>query len=153
MLSVNVITADNDLVELAADINRGLWDEANAMAEYSAAALAAYLARQDTVFLACYEIDNPQRTLVGIASSRIEIKPYGEERWLYIDEIDVCADHRRKGAGKAIMQKLLDIARESDCEEVWLGTELDNHPANALYQSLEPDAAEQFVGYTYELDE
>ena len=80
------------------------------------------------------------------------MKPYDHELWLYVDEVDVCADQRQKGAGKAIMNKLLDIAEDEECEEVWLGTEVDNVAANALYRSIDPDDIEQFVGYTWETD-
>jgi ribosomal protein S18 acetylase RimI-like enzyme len=83
----------------------------------------------------------------------MEIKPYDKERWLYVDEVDVCSEQRKKGAGKAIMRKLIEIAEDTGCDEVWLGTEVDNQPANALYRSLDPDEVEQFIGYTYETDE
>jgi ribosomal protein S18 acetylase RimI-like enzyme len=52
-----------------------------------------------------------------------------------------------------MMRELIAIARESGCQEVWLGTEVDNIPANALYKSLQPDEVEQFVGYSYYVDE
>jgi len=70
-----------------------------------------------------------------------------------VDELDVCANQRKRGAGTAIMQKLLEHAENAGCEEVWLGTEVDNTAANALYSSLNPDEVEQFIGYTYELDD
>ena len=65
----------------------------------------------------------------------------------------MCADQRKKGAGKAMMNKLIEIARAQGCEELWLGTEVDNSPANALYKSLDPDDVAQVVGYTFETDE
>jgi len=150
-MKVVVITQADDLQKLAQDINDATWDEANEISEYDGSALLAYLDRQDTLFVACYEED-VRNTLLGIASGRFEIKPYAHERWLYVDEVDVCADHRQKGVGKAIMQKLIKLAEEADCEEVWLATEVDNQPANALYLSLEPDDVASVVGYTYELE-
>ncbi len=89
---------------------------------------------------------------LGIASARLEIKPYDKMRWLYVDEVDVCADQRKKGAGKAIMRKLIEIARDTGCEEVWLGTEVDNQAVNALYRSLDPDDVAQVIGYAYKMD-
>ena len=151
-MKVVVITRNDDLQKLAQDINNAAWDEANEMSEYDGDALLAYLDRQDTLFAACYNGDS-RTTLLGIASGRFEIKPYARERWLYVDEVDVCADHRQKGVGRAIMQKLIALAEEADCEEVWLGTEVDNRPANALYLSLEPDDVASVVGYTYEMQE
>ncbi len=151
-MKVAVISREDDLQKLAQDINDAAWDEANEISQYDGGALLAYLDRQDTLFVACYEEDS-QNTLLGIASGRFEIKPYAHERWLYVDEVDVCANHRQKGVGKAIMQKLIEVAEEADCEEVWLGTEVDNQPANALYLSLEPDDVASVVGYTYEMQE
>ena len=153
MIDVIKVSKDDDLKQVVADINGGSWDADNDVSEYSEAALLAYLQRQDTVFVVAYERVEGKHTFLGMASGRLEIKPYDNEQWLYIDEVDVCVDQRKKGAGKAIMKKLLAIADEADCEEVWLGTEFDNDAANALYKSLEPDDIGQVVGYTYELDD
>jgi ribosomal protein S18 acetylase RimI-like enzyme len=150
MLIVKVVGKDDDLRQLVNEINSALWDEANDMSEYDAESLSEYLDHQGTVFLTCHEVVEGDRTLLGISSSRFEMKPYGRERWLYVDEVDVCADQRRKGAGKAMMKKLIEIAQAAECEEVWLGTEVNNCAANALYRSLNPDDVAQVVGYTYE---
>jgi aminoglycoside 6'-N-acetyltransferase I len=149
VISVTRITADADLEGLAAEINAATWDEANDIAEHDTSSLAAYLDRQDTVFVACHEWVDGDRILLGTASARVQIKPSEGERWLYIDEVDVCADQRRKGAGRAIMAELFDIAREAGCIEVWLGTEVDNDAANGLYRSLDPTEREEFVGYAW----
>ena len=57
---------------------------------------------------------------------------------------------RRKGVGRALMEHLLAMADSADCDEVWLGAEVGNAPAVALYRSLnaEEDAV---LGYTFEL--
>ena len=153
MIAVRVITLDDSLQQLVGEINQASWDDANEMSEFDVEELSAYLERQDTLFVACHDIGENDRTLLGIASSRLEIKPYEKSRWLYVDEVDVCADQRQKGAGKAIMRKLIEIANDNDCEEVWLGTEVDNQAANALYRSLDPDDVAQIIGYTYEIDD
>lgn len=144
-----MVTLESDIKKLVDDINQAQWDEGNEMVEYDVDSLTAYLHKQDTVFIACYESESEQSELMGIASGRIELKPYQMEYWLYVDEVDVCADQRQKGAGKRIMQYLLKIAEENRCEELWLGTEVDNVPANALYRSLEPGDVLEFIGYTY----
>ena len=149
MITVKHITPSDDLRSLVDEINRASWDDANDMAVYEIDALSAYLHCQDCIFVACHEVVATGRTLLGIASSRLELKPYENERWLYVDEVDVCVDQRRKGAGKAIMRKLIEVAKDAGCNEVWLGTEVDNDAANVLYRSLNPDSIEQFVGYTF----
>jgi ribosomal protein S18 acetylase RimI-like enzyme len=153
MIDVNIITPSDDLSKIVHEINHASWDRANEMSVYDVESLLTYLERQDTLFVICHDISSDPPTLLGIASSRIEIKPYGRELWLYVDEVDVCSDQRRKGAGKAIMQKLIEIAIEKRCEEVWLGAEVENMAANALYLSLEPDEVSQVVGYTFEINE
>ena len=111
-----------------------------------------YLDRQDTVFVACFEEARGNKVLLGMASSRIEIKPYNQELWFYVDEVDVCADQRQRGVGSAIMKRLFTLAEEAGCEELWLGTEVENKAANALYRALDPDDVDQVVGYTWETD-
>lgn len=151
MLVTERITPDHDLATLVTQINAACWDEANDMAAYSVNDLATYLECSDTVFVTCHRVDGPTRALAGIASGRLEIKPYAGERWLYVDEVDVCVDQRRIGAGKAMMEELFELAVEAGCVEVWLGTEADNQPANALYGSLDPSERETFVGYAWEI--
>src|ERR1044071_1119711 len=153
MIHVNIVTPSDDLRKIVHEINHASWDSANEMSVYDVESLSSYLERQDTLFVTCHDNSSDPPTLLGIASSRIEIKPYGKELWLYVDEVDVCSDQRRKGAGKAIMQKLMEIAKKKGCAEVWLGTEVENMAANALYRSLHPDAVSQVVGYTYEVHE
>ncbi len=150
---VRTITGEDNLPTLVAQINEASWDEANEMSVYEVEALSAYLERQDTIFIACHEAHAGGETLLGIASSRIEMKPYDKALWLYVDEVDVCTNHRQRGVGKLMMQKLLEIAEEQGCEELWLGTEFDNVPANALYESLSPDDIAKVIGYTFETDE
>lgn len=151
MIIAQRITSDHDISRLVTEINQARWDDGNDMTDYDLAGLSAHIDRQDTVFVACHQVDGTDRRLLGIASGRLELKPYGNERWLYVDEVDVAADQRRKGAGKAIMERLFDIAMQAGCVEVWLGTEVDNDPANALYASLHPTERETFVGYAWEI--
>ncbi len=152
MILVNRINVEDDIESLVAQINAAQWDERNEMGEYQADALKAYLQRADTLFIACYQCTGAENEFLGMASARLEMKPYDREMWLYVDEVDVCANHRRKGAASAMMNHLLEYAADHNCAELWLGTEADNTGAQQLYQSLEPDEVGQFVGYTYEVE-
>ena len=151
-MQVNVVSTEDNLKELVELINAAKWDDDNAISPYEVDALTAYLNRQDTVFVACFEEVLGKKTLLGMASSRIEMKPYNHELWFYVDEVDVCADQRQRGVGSSIMKKLLHLAEAAGCEELWLGTEVDNKAANALYKALDPDDVDQVVGYTWETD-
>ena len=153
MMTVKIISPSDDLIQIVDEINNASWDESNEISKYDAESLLSYLKRQDTLFVTCHLIQSGKSIFLGMASARLEIKPYDKQLWLYVDEVDVCADQRQKGAGKALMKKLIEIASLKGCEEVWLGAEVENIPANALYRSMEPDDVAQFVGYTYEIDE
>ena len=152
MIVVKSIKPSDDLTQLVNEINNASWDMSNEISEYDAESLFAYLERQDTLFVTCHNVCPEKTCLLGMASARFEMKPYKKEFWLYVDEVDVCADKRRKGVGKTIMNHLIELAFKKGCEEVWLGTELENIPANALYKSLNPDDITQVVGYSYETD-
>jgi ribosomal protein S18 acetylase RimI-like enzyme len=151
-LNTKLVTVEDNILALVEAINAVSWDDDNEMCAYNEEDLRFYLEQQHTVFVACYSEMTHGKTLVGIASARIEIKPYEKERWLYVDELDVCTDQRRKGVGKFMMQFLIDFAQEQGCDELWLGAEADNLPANALYRSLKPDDVGNVVGYTFETD-
>jgi aminoglycoside 6'-N-acetyltransferase I len=152
MVVVREITLSDDLGAVVTQINAATWDEANDMAEYRSDALRAYLGLPGTVFIVCHQSTGTESQFLGMASARLEMKPYDHEKWLYVDEIDVAVDQRRLGAGSAMMNYLLSYAADNDCTELWLGTEIDNQPARSLYQSLDPDESEAFVGFAYEID-
>ena len=152
-MEIRRYSASDKLDTLCEAINNASWDDANAMSRYDSSALRSYLMRDSNLFLACHDTSGGKDQLLGIASGAILLKPYGNEKWLYVDEVDVCADQRQRGVGKAMMQSLLEIAENEGCEELWLGTEEDNVPALALYRSLEPDSEEAVRGFTYETDE
>ncbi|MBB6465768.1 aminoglycoside 6'-N-acetyltransferase I [Aminobacter lissarensis] len=72
---------------------------------------------------------------------------------LYVDELGVSPAWQRRGIANRLMDALFAAGREAGCEEAWLGTELDNIPARALYERRkEPvEPAETFVMYVYDL--
>lgn len=146
-LNIHRLEVSDDLARLADQIESAHWDDANEMGDYSIASLAAFTADPTRVFLAARQADQ----LVGVASANIQLKPYENERWLYVDEVDVVPRYRRQGVGKAMMQELLRIAEANDCVEMWLGTEQDNASALALYKSMGPDEVEPFVGFTWQI--
>jgi len=152
-LEAKLISLDDDLQILVDQINSGQWDEVNELETYSADALHAYLQLKDTVFVACYVVENEQPTFAGMASARLEQKPYDFSKWLYVDEVDTCSNMRKQGVGTALMNKLIEYADANDCDEVWLGADKDNTDANTFYVSLKPDSIDPVVGYTFELED
>jgi ribosomal protein S18 acetylase RimI-like enzyme len=144
-LTVRRITVSDDMDLLAGDINAAEWDDENDMGDYSAGSLAAFVADKHRVLV----VARCAGQLAGIASAAVQLKPYENQFWLYVDEVDVAVNYRKQGVGKAMMSELLRIGDKHDCTELWLGTEQDNGPAMKLYQSLDPDETEPFVGFTF----
>jgi aminoglycoside 6'-N-acetyltransferase I len=56
---------------------------------------------------------------------------------LYIDELGTAPSRQREGIGRAMIDAMFDWGRELGCKESWLGTELDNVAANALYRGID----------------
>jgi aminoglycoside 6'-N-acetyltransferase I len=69
---------------------------------------------------------------------------------LYIDEVGTAPSHQRRGIARLLMEAIFEWGRELGCEESWLGTELDNVAANALYRGLQGKRAEMAY-YEFEL--
>lgn len=70
---------------------------------------------------------------------------------LYIDEVGTAASHLRRGIATAMMEEMFDWGRELGCGEAWLGTEVDNDAANALYRRFKPKEDQAIRYYLFEL--
>lgn len=92
--------------------------------------LQSYLA-EETHWLVAALLDG---VVIGKATAMVHRRPDKEDE-LYLDEIDVIPELRRKGIAKMILKKILEMAEDWGCEECWLGTEKDNIPARKLYES------------------
>lgn len=146
MISIKQITANDDLNKIVLEIQGATWVAASEISpeDYSVEDLKEYLLKTETVFLVAYSDEK----LAGMASAKILNKPTGDI-WLYIDEVDVCEDKQRQGVGRELMAYMIKFAQEYDCDEVWIGSEVDNIPANALYNSLNPSEIQKCIGYTF----
>lgn len=69
---------------------------------------------------------------------------------LYIDELGTASSHLRQGIGRRMIDAMFEWGRELGCKESWLGTELDNVAANALYGAID-GRRETMVYYEFEL--
>jgi ribosomal protein S18 acetylase RimI-like enzyme len=67
----------------------------------------------------------------------------GTEMFLY--ELSVHEDHRRRGVGKALVEALVELARDRGCYGMWVATELDNDAALATYRAAGAEPPEAFV--------
>ena len=73
--------------------------------------------------------------VVGFVSAVIYVHPDKPAPELWINEIGVAPTHHRQGIGKALMQAILQEAKQSGCSEAWVLTNRTNLPAMAMYKS------------------
>ena len=67
----------------------------------------------------------------------------GTEMFLY--ELSVHADHRRRGIGTELVQSLAALASDRGCYGMWVGTEPDNAAALATYVAAGAEPPEAFM--------
>lgn len=70
---------------------------------------------------------------------------------LYVDEVGTASTHRRRGIARMMLEAMFDWGRELGCAEAWVGTELDNEAANALYRGHRPVEDERMQFYVFRL--
>ena len=85
--------------------------------------------------------------VVGQGRAIVHMSPDQADE-LYIDNMGVDPAFQRRGLGGRLLDELLAWGRERGCAYAWLGTELDNLPARALYDSR-GGKAQEMVFYEY----
>ena len=108
--------------------------------------LAAYLASPGH-FMIVAIVD---QIVVGQCAAVIHRHP-DKVSELYIDEVGVAPPFQRQGIARRMLDAMFEIGRAHGCEEAWVGTEPDNEPARALYETRKEShgEAEDFVMYVY----
>ena len=108
---------------------------------------AAFFAREGHHLVMAFEDEQG----VGFVSGVETIHPdKGIELFLY--ELGVHEDHRRKGIAGALLDELATIATERGCHGMWVATEADNVAALATYRSASYTPPEPCVVLVRELD-
>ena len=93
-------------------------------------------------------------TVVGMASA-VEYFHPDKQPQLWINEVGVSPTHRRQGIGRRMVRALLEEADGRGCVFAWLGTDIDNLPAQACFGSVAQASAEDpqaFLLYEWELE-
>lgn len=88
--------------------------------------------------------------VVGMASGFEYFHP-DKKPQMFINEVGVASSHRRQGIGRSLVESLIAESRHRGCVYAWLGTEHDNHPAQACFSSV-PDGEEAQSFLLYEWD-
>ncbi len=108
---------------LLAAIPEGLFDAA-----IDPQQAAAFLADPGHVLVLAFVGD----FAVGMATGTVLLHP-DKPPALFVNEVGVREDWQRRGIATALMERLIALAGARGCEGIWLGTELDNVAARALY--------------------
>ena len=108
--------------------------------------LATYLATPGHVMVVAID----DGSIVGQCAGVMHRHP-DKPTELYVDEVGTASTHRRQGIARAMLDELFRWGRELGCEEAWLGTELDNDAANALYRGYAPIEDETMQFYVFRL--
>jgi len=91
--------------------------------------------------------------VVGMASA-IEYFHPDKEPQLFINEVGVASTHRCRGIGRELIEKLIDIGEDRGCVYVWLGTDMDNLPAQACFKAVpEGENPQTFLLYEWDLED
>ena len=87
--------------------------------------------------------------VVGFASGTVLMHP-DKPMGFFVNELGVGDDFLRQGIATRVLRRLIELARDRGCEEIWLATEHDNAPARALYRKFNATETEGIVMYTFE---
>jgi len=84
--------------------------------------------------------------VVGMVMAVVHTHP-DKPTEIFLDEVGTGDDWRRKGIARALIQKLFERAELEDIDEIWLGTECDNIPAQKLYEGFKHEREDAVIYY------
>ncbi len=137
---------DTDLAAICEQLNAADWEAS--IKDFSEGALRDFLADSNHFYLLGYI----EGEIAGAIHGYVYPHPTGV-KYMWIDEVDTMAKHRRQGVASTMMKEVLEIARAHGCDEAWLGTEHDNEAAKALYSGLNPTETENGPTYIWKITE
>ncbi|HYP41817.1 MAG TPA: GNAT family N-acetyltransferase, partial [Chloroflexia bacterium] len=73
---------------------------------------------------------------------------------VYLYDIVVDEQHRRKGIGSRMIAELKRLCKEDGADHIWVGTSLENEPAQKTFEGTGAHKeGETYIEYIYLLDE
>ena len=97
----------------------------------SAPQMCTWLSDERNVLLVAAEGDRPIGFALGYLLARVDVgRPM-----LFFYEIEVVADRRQRGVGRALVDAMKDVGRQENVVRMWVQTDPDNVPARTLYRS------------------
>ncbi|MDX2270549.1 MAG: GNAT family N-acetyltransferase [Cyanobacteriota bacterium] len=90
--------------------------------------------------------------VIGFVSAVHYVHPDKPCPELWINEIGVAENYRRQGIGKQLMNAILMVGRELNCEFAWVLTDRDNTAAMSLYATIgSPEPPSDHVMFLFDL--
>lgn len=80
--------------------------------------------------------ETPEHGVIGIVNFLYHKYFWGPENRIYLNDLYVRPDVRGTGAGKAMIEAVVDHGKEHGCEQVWWFTAEDNAVARKLYDGV-----------------
>ncbi len=106
----------------------------------------AYLENDSNYFLAYIKQDKIIAYALAYTLQRYD----GNESMMYLHEIDVDIDHRRKGIGKMLLSEMKNICANMGFMKLFLITNKSNTSAVSLYESLDGEtSSDDDIVYTF----
>ncbi len=84
--------------------------------------------------------------VVGMVMAVVHTHP-DKPTELFVDEIGTADEWRRKGIARRLMQDIFDRADKEEIDEIWLGTESGNIPAQKLYEGFKHEREDAVIYY------
>ena len=106
-----------------------------------------FLASEGHHLLVALDEDGP----VGFVSG-VETTHPDKDTEMFLYELSVHEQHRRRGIGRALVEALAELARERGCYGMWVATETDNAAALATYRAAGAEPPEPGVTVTWTFD-
>ena len=110
--------------------------------------LQAYLADAAHLMLVAVE----EGRVVGQCRAVVHLQP-DQAPELYLDNLGVAPSHRRQGIARRLVAGMLALGRARGCRAAWVGTEVGNEPARALYRGFGAGTAVMFYCWDLTADD
>ena len=115
----------------AVDAIRTLKRRVNEGAAVDEAAMRTFLAREENVLVVACAEATPVGYVVAYLLDRVD----GVRPMVLLYEVEVDAEHRGAGIGRALVEQVTNLAREIAAAKTWALTDPANAPARRLYAS------------------
>lgn len=146
MANLRIIRIVNENKEL---LNGEFFDTFPYASTIDHAAQAEAITADDRTYLLLAYKDN---TLAGYTLGYRFPALFDKGNMAYLYDIEVLPQFQQKGIATALINRLITTLKSDGCVEVWLGTDIANEPAKALYiKTGAVRSDDTFYDFTYDL--